>query len=134
MAVEARYRMAQLHEAAGETEQAFALYEEAASTNNGDVAARARFRLGELYEGREEYDKAARSFMRVAILFLHQDLSPESLWRAARNYTAAGAPERAKKAYEEILRDYPDSEFAQKARAALDEAGGGTPQETPAGG
>ena len=52
-AVEATYRMAKLHEALNEPDKAIALYEEAANTDTGDTAARARFRLGELYEGKE---------------------------------------------------------------------------------
>ncbi len=118
-AVEATFRMAQLHESREEMERASELYESAANTNNGDVAARARFRLGEIQEGREEYDLAARSFMRVAILFLHEELSPKALWRAGQCFEKAGANERARKAYDEILSDYPESAPAAEAKEAL---------------
>ncbi len=121
-AVEAKYRMACLYETQGKTEEAFALYEAAANANNGDLAARARFRLGELYEQREEFDKAARSYLRVAILFLHETLSPEALWRAGQCFEKAGSSEQAQKTYSEILSDYPESPQAEKVKALQKQA------------
>ena len=119
-ATEARFRMAGIYEEKKEIGRAIALYEAAADANVGDLAARARFRLGELHEERKEYNKAARSFMHVAIMFLHEELSPESLWRAGRCYEQAGQMEQARLAFEELTADFPDSEFAKKAKAALE--------------
>lgn len=122
-AVDATYRMAKLSETQNKPEDAFHLYEEAANANTGDTAARARFRLGELYEAKQEFDSAARSYMRVAILFLHEELSPESLWRAGQCFEKANSREQAKKSYEELIRDYAKSEQAEKAKAALAKLG-----------
>ena len=119
MAVEARFRMAKLYEQQHDLERARELYEAAAKANSGDIAARARFRLGELYEAEEAWDKAARSFMRVAILFLHPDLSPEALWRAGQAFEHLGSSDQARKAYEEIVRDYPESARVKEAETAL---------------
>ncbi|HNR37154.1 MAG TPA: tetratricopeptide repeat protein, partial [Candidatus Hydrogenedentes bacterium] len=118
--VEARYRMARIFETQQKDEDALRLYEEAANANTGDTAARARFRLGELYEAKQEFDAAARSYMRVAILFLHDQLSPESLWRAGQCFEKAGSREQARKSYEELVREYPESEQALKAKEVLD--------------
>lgn len=118
-ASEARFRMAKLLETKNKVDDAFALYEEVANTNTGDTAARARFRLGELYEAKKDYDAAARSYMRVAILFLHEQLSPESLWRAGQCFEKAGSTDQARKAYEELLKDYATTEQAPKAQQAL---------------
>ncbi|MCX5757343.1 MAG: tetratricopeptide repeat protein, partial [Candidatus Hydrogenedentes bacterium] len=122
IAVDARYRMAKLFEAQNKPEDAFRLYEEAANTNTGDTAARARFHLGELYEAKQEFDAAARSYMRVAILFLHDELSPESLWRAGQCFEKAGSREQAKKSFEELVREYPESAQVAKAKEALAKA------------
>ena len=119
-AVEAKYRMARLHEKAGEEDKALSLYEEASSANTGEVAAQARFRLGEIFEARGEHERAARNFMRVAILFLHETLSPQALARAGQCYEQAGLAAQALGAYEELLKDYPESEPAPKAREAAD--------------
>jgi TolA-binding protein len=118
-AMDAKYRMAKLCEGQNKPEDAFKLYEEAANANTGDTAARARFRLGELYEAKNEFDAAARSYMRVAILFMHEELSPESLLRAGQCFEKAGSREQAKKSYEELINDFGKSEQAEKAKAAL---------------
>ena len=117
--VEARYRMAALLEAKNETDKAIALYEAASESNTGDTAAQARFRLGELYEKRGEFERAARNYMRVAILFLHETLSPESLWRAGQCFEKVNGTNQAKGAYEELVKDYPKAEQAAKAGEAL---------------
>jgi TolA-binding protein len=119
LAAEARFRMAKLHEAQEQPGQAIALYEAAADANTGDVAARARFRLAELLEAEGRHEDAARHFMRVAILYLHQELSPEALLRAGKAYEAAEKPGQAKKAYEELVRDFAESPAAAQARESL---------------
>lgn len=118
-AVEARWNMAKLFEARGDMDKAVALYEAAANTDTSDTAARARFRLGEIYEAREEFDAAARSYMRIAILILHEQLSPESLWRAGRCFEQAGKTDQARKAYQDLMKEYPQSEQAAKAAEQL---------------
>lgn len=124
-ALEAKYRMARIHESLNEREKALTLYEAAANSNTGDVAARARFRLGELFEEQGEFDKAARSYMRVAILFLHPELSPDALWRAGQCFEKTSNAEQARKAYDELIADYPDHAHAASAREALEKMGQG---------
>lgn len=123
LAIEAKYRMAKLFEAQNKPEEAFRLYEEAANANTGDTAAQARFRLGELSEAKGDLPGAAKSYMRVAILFMHEQLSPESLWRAGQCFEKTGNSDRAKTTYQEVLDDYPNSEQAAKAKARLAELG-----------
>ena len=124
-AVDARFRMAKLYEAQNKPKEAFTLYEEAANMDTGDTAARARFRLGELYEEKEELDAAVRSYMRVAILFLHEELSPKALWRAGQCLERSDSVAQANKRYEELIQDYPNSEEAAKAKDALGKLGEG---------
>ncbi len=123
LSAEARFQLAQALEAAGKGEEAVKLYEETARTGTGERAVRARFRLGELAEARGDFAAAAGEYMRVAILFLHEELSPESLWRAGQCYEKAKQAEPARKAYQELVKDYPESEPAQKARQRLTELG-----------
>ncbi|HOE66512.1 MAG TPA: tetratricopeptide repeat protein [Candidatus Hydrogenedentes bacterium] len=118
-AIEARYRMAQLHEKQKKMDKAIALYEDAANVNTGDTAARARFRLGELAEADANFEAAARHYMRVAVLFLHEQLSPESLWRAGQCYERVNRADQAKKAYQELLTEYPQSGQAAQAQQRL---------------
>jgi cellulose synthase operon protein C len=130
-AVDAHYHMARILETQEKLEEAMGCYEAAAGANTGETAARARFRLGELYEAEKAWDKAARSYMRVAILFLHEDLSPRSLWRAGICYEKAGSPDRARKAREEIISDYPESDYAAKVRESLKALADAEPETGP---
>lgn len=122
-ATEARWHMARIYEDQGDVEKAIERYEAAANSNSGDIAARARFQLGALYEKREDWEKAALSFMKVAILFLHEEMSPEALWRAGQCYEKVGQKDKARKAYGELLEDFPESPFAQKAGEAFKSLG-----------
>jgi len=122
-ATRARWELGQLYEADEKVDEALTWYEAAANSNSGDIAAQARFRVGVLYEAQEDFGKAARSFMRVAILFLHEEMSPEALWRAGQNYEKAGQADQAHRAYTELVSDFPESPFAAQARDALSAAG-----------
>ncbi len=119
LAIDARYRMAKALEAQKQTDKAIVLYEDAANANSGDTAAQARFRLGEIHEAKGEFAEAARHFMRVAILFLHPELTPESLLRAGSCYEQNKEPDQAAKTYQELVRDHPDSPQAAKAKERL---------------
>ena len=120
-AVKANYRMAGLYESLGEGEKALQLYEAAANTNTGEVAALSRFRLGELFEEKEDFDAATRNYMLVAIWLLHEELSPKAHFRAAQCFEKAGKPDQAKKTYRDIVAEYPDSEQAKEAQTRLAE-------------
>lgn len=119
LALDATYKMALLHESKGNMDKATVLLEKAANVNTGDTAARARFRLGEMAEGRKDYSNAARHYLRVAILFLHPELSPESLWRAGQCFEQAKDTQQAKSTYQEIVLDYPKSDQAGLAQKRL---------------
>lgn len=119
-ALDAKYRMARLYEKQGDIEKSIALYDEGANANNGETAARSRFQLGVIFEKRQDYEAAAKHFMRVAILFFHPELSPESLWRAGQCFEKNHEPEQALKTYREMLREYPESARAQKARERIE--------------
>ncbi len=116
---ESRFRTAQLREKTGDVEGAKAAYLESAESGTGEHGARARYRLGELLEAEEQYVEAARHFMRIAILFFHEELTPNSLFRAAVCFEKSGDRDRAKDALEELLEDYPESPRAADARAKL---------------
>jgi TolA-binding protein len=118
---ESTFRIAALYEQLEKIDDAIALYEQAASAAMNNTAAQARFRLGELFEKKEAYDVAAKNYMRVAILFLHPTLSPESMWRAGRCFEKGGNRKSALKTYADIVSEYPDSKQAENARARLAE-------------
>jgi TolA-binding protein len=115
--------MAKLYETLNESDTAFKLYEEAANANNSDTAARARFRLSELLEAKGDYTGAANSYLRIVILFMHDELTPTALWRAGQCFEKDTNTDQAKKLYQELIRDFPDTEQARNAQTRLAEIG-----------
>lgn len=118
---ESTFRTAGVYEKQGKTDRAIELYEQAADAAMNDTAAQARFRLGEIFEEKKDYDTAARNYMRVAILFFHPTLSPESMWRAGQCFEYANNPDSAIKTYNDIVQEYPDSDQAIVAKERLSE-------------
>jgi TolA-binding protein len=116
---EARFRVARLREKVGDVKEAMAAYLESAETDSGEKGARARYRLGELLEADEQFSEAARHFMRIAILFFHEELTPNSLFRAATCFEKSGDTARARSVLEELLKDYPESPRAGDAQVKL---------------
>ncbi len=114
------FRLGDIHRNREGVERTIALYEQAANLDGGEMSARARFQLAALYEEKGEYENAARNYMRLAILFVHENLSPEALWRAANCYQALQNSGQAKSILDELIRDYPDSSFARQARELLE--------------
>jgi TolA-binding protein len=97
------------------------LYEAAANGNVAETAAKARMRLGELLEAREEFDAARKHYMMIVVLVLHEELSPEALLRAGRCSEKIGNPDDAIERYRELLNEFPESEQAEPAQARLKE-------------
>jgi TolA-binding protein len=116
-AVEAKFRMAKLFEGKNDTEKALEYYEQAATTNTGDTAAAARYRIAELLEGKQDFAGAAKSYLQIHLMFLDPRRGPESLWRAGQCFEKASDAVNAKRAYEDLVKSYPDSEQAGKARS-----------------
>ncbi len=114
------YRLGTLHQQQEALDEALALFEAAANRDGGEISARARFKLATVQEALGNHDAAARNYMRLAILFVHETLSPESLWRAGNCYLALENPVQAREVFGELLRDYPDSPFAEQARERLE--------------
>ncbi|MDX9975528.1 MAG: tetratricopeptide repeat protein, partial [FCB group bacterium] len=118
-AAQAKFHLAKAYDAKMESDKAAGLYEEIANTNSGDLAAEARFRLGELAEAKDDPKAASEHYMRVAILFLHEQLTPESLWRAGQCFEKLESIGEARKVYQELVATYPESEPSAKAQDRL---------------
>lgn len=114
-----KLRLGGLYEAREDFARARELYEAAANLDGGETSARARFQLAALYESQGAYEDAARNYMRLAILFVHEHLSPEALWRAAHCYRVLENDAQAIGILEELTTDYPESSFARQAQELL---------------
>ncbi|MCC7518661.1 MAG: tetratricopeptide repeat protein [Verrucomicrobiae bacterium] len=84
------------------------------------VLGRACLRLGQIYAALKQPEKALDSLLRVTTLY-DQDpaTTAEALLESAAAFAALHNSERARMQLEELLRDFPDSALASKAREKL---------------
>jgi TolA-binding protein len=115
----ALFHSAEIYTEKNDVDNARDAYLTASEMNTSDIAARSRFRLGELAQKKSEWDVAARHFMRVAILYFHNELSPEALWNAGQSYEKMNEVNQARSAYQELLLDFPKSTFAERSQQQL---------------
>jgi TolA-binding protein len=115
----AALRMGELARAANRTAEAAKYYEKAAQLASTDdlleTRARAYYGMAQSAMQTGDYEKAARLFMSVAILFDDRELVPESLWNAQQAFLLLQRPGDAEKAVRELKQRYPDSRWAGKA-------------------
>ena len=82
-----------------------------------DLAARAQLLRGDLKRKRRQLQPAAEDYLRTVLLFENvRDLQPEALFKAADTLGEL-RDDRARELREELLRNYPDSDYAARARA-----------------
>jgi TolA-binding protein len=113
------FHTAKIYTESKDLDKAQEAYLTASEMNTSDIAARSRFQLGILARDNNEWDVAARHFMRVAILYFHTELSPQSLWNAGQSYEKINEIEQARSAYQELLLDFPKSAFAERSQQQL---------------
>lgn len=92
--------------------------EAAAGEDSMDLRVRAYFGLGEAAEAAGEFDKAARHFMSVAVLFDDPEWTPHALFRAGGLFGKAGQAAERDAAWRELRERYPASGFARQVEAA----------------
>lgn len=134
---QAFYETGFAHQQAGDEEQALRFFAEVANNYRNEVAARARFMMGEIRFGRQEYDQAIAEFQRVMFGFGAQQ-APESVkrWQAKSGWEAARCAEswmgeannenarrRARdlsiKFYGYVIENHPQHELAEASRERI---------------
>jgi len=80
-----------------------------------DVRANSYFELARVAEAEENWDRAARYYMSVGVLFDNPELTPESLYRAAHAFGQAGREREQQSALSELRQAYPDSPWTAKS-------------------
>ena len=118
---EAQLLLAALELKAGQYDQAAERYAAAAEAATGEdsleLRARAYFGLGEAAEAAGQFEKAARHFMSVAVLFDHPEWTPQSLYRAGQLFGQIGRKAEQASAWKELKERYPESSFAKQIEA-----------------
>lgn len=84
-----------------------------------ETAAMAQWMIGETYFHQKQYDVAMREYLRVARLYAYPQWQAAALLQGARCRELLGEPQEAAKLYAEVIEEYADTPFAEKARERL---------------
>lgn len=117
---EAHLGLGRLARRAGLREEAVRQFKEAVASSTGRAAALALIELAQMDEEAGNHEEAARSYLRVAILYPFEDLAAGALLAAGRELLAAGDAEQARKSWAELLERFPDSAEAREARGLME--------------
>ena len=134
---EAYFELGSAQQKSGEEEAALENYGQAAELSRSTVGARARFMIGQLYFGRKEHDRAIREFQRVMYGYGGESASAAvKSWQARAAFEAARCAEtqieaaepaarseriaEARKYYQYLLAQHPDSDLAPVAQKRLE--------------
>jgi len=74
----------------------------------------------------KQYNLARGEYMRVVILYTKSEVRPECMYRVAECLEQEGFSDEAKKELQDLINEYPGSEFAAKAREKLGNVPGAT--------
>lgn len=83
-------------------------------------AARSCYWIGESYYVEKEYSQALVYFEKTVIDYAPGDRTADATFKAGRVYEELGDSDKARVSYEKVLKEYPDSGAAGKARIRLD--------------
>jgi TolA-binding protein len=123
-ASEALFQQGLAQQGLGKNAEALALYQQVIDrAPNEEVAARAQFQIGKLQFDDKQYDAASQSFVKVVYGYSFPRWQAEAAFAAAAVYEAQGKKKEARKAYEDLIRDYPQSDKVAPAKTRADELG-----------
>ena len=105
---------------AGELGQAVLDFEEFADKHPGHpLAASAQFWIGEAYFRSRDFEQAASKYQKAIDLAVTGERTPDALLRLGLALRSLRREDRAREAWARLVRDFPDSEAALRARAIL---------------
>jgi tol-pal system protein YbgF len=108
----------------GELAQAILDFEDFVARNpSHPLAGTAQFWIGEAYYNARDYQHAAVEYRKAVDMAAKGEKTPEALFKLGLAYRALKRPDRAREAWAQLVRDFPQSDAAQKARLAMREVG-----------
>ncbi len=116
------YEQAWAEQNLGKPDQALALYQQVTEKTGAEVAARARFMMGEIHFEQKNFERAITDFIAVTDVYGYPQWQAAAMYETARCFEVRGQKEQARKSYQELLQKHPDSDkvpLAQERLAAL---------------
>jgi tol-pal system protein YbgF len=106
----------------GELAQAILEFEDFVVRNGAHpLAPTAQFLIGEAYYSARDYQHATVEYRKAVDMAPRGERVPEALLKLGLSYRALRRNDRAREAWSQLVQDFPESEPASKARAALKE-------------
>jgi TolA-binding protein len=103
----------------GQVDEALNLYEEVTAKSEAEVAARARFMIGEIYFEKKKHAEAIKNFFKAAYGYGYPRWQANAHYEAGRCFEVLGKNDQAIKSYQEVAEKFPDSDKAPLAKARL---------------
>ncbi len=100
-------------------EEAIACYRQVTARHDGPTAARAQFQIGECLFAMGRRDEAAKEFLKVDILYAFPEWSAAALYEAGRCFEDSGSPVEARRQFELVTKQHPQSSWARLAEDRL---------------
>lgn len=125
-----RLRSGIAHLKLGRDKQAEPLLGEVERSGGLELEAKAIYWLGNMHFDRAkgmkaqkdkvtEYKEARGKYIRVVIIYNNSEVRPECMYRVAECLEQEGLVEDSKKQLQELIKEYPDHEFTNRAREKL---------------
>jgi tol-pal system protein YbgF len=107
----------------GELGQAILDFEDFLNKHPGHaLAGSAQFWIGEAYFAARDFQHAAAEYRKAVDLAPKGEKTPEAMFKLGLAYLSLKRPDRARDIWTELIRDFPQSEAAQRARTTIREA------------
>ncbi|HEX4131209.1 MAG TPA: tetratricopeptide repeat protein [Pirellulales bacterium] len=118
------YEQAWAKQNQGKSDDALALYQQVTEKTGSEVAARARFMIGEIHFERKDFQQAIADFIAVSDVYGYPQWQAAALYEAGRCFEVRGQRDQARKSYQELLDKHPRSDQAALAKQRLEALGG----------
>lgn len=107
----------------GQDDEALKLYETVTTQTDREIAARARFMIGEIHFNKKNHAEAVRHFFKTAYGYGYPEWQARAQFEAGRCFEVLGKLQQAKQSYQEVVDKYSKSEEAELAKKRLSELG-----------
>jgi TolA-binding protein len=102
-------------------DEALRLYEQVTRHTETEVAAKARFMMGEIAFGRKEYREAFAHYLEVAVGYPYREWQALAQYETARCFEAMGEKNRAVACLKQFLDRFPEHRLAKEADKLMQE-------------
>ncbi|MDP6047054.1 MAG: tetratricopeptide repeat protein [Phycisphaerae bacterium] len=116
---EARFGMGKARERGKDYTNAIQEYNVVIANTVSALAARAQLRIGYCNAIQKKYAEAARAFLAIPMTYSYPEYNAEAWYKAGAAQVAMQKPDQAAISWKQLIRYYPESKWAQQAKAQL---------------